>query len=218
MMLSENQADQIRKRLSSIRKDALIMYRGPHSISFAVDEEKFWGWATLTLEVQTAKLDVIESRSVYANLFDEGQTLTVLRAAYWDGPSARQKLRKEHQYDILLPARFVQLKAERLRLWLSDLNGLNIQLHTAYEADGNTEIRKLRIELDYVTWVFERVWQLTDSGYALLNQRWNHVWNQMTQALMNEPVIQNFEEHFLFPVPKVRYNFSTYQPERYTAG
>jgi len=197
------------------RVDAVAICTGPASITARLQEQIFWGWPILKLEITAADADLVESRTVYADLVDDSQRVAVLRAVHWDGKSAKRAISTGQPFELALPARFTVLPVVRLRTWLSEFEGVSVSLHILLERDPAIDIRKLRIELDYKTWIFEKVWQLADSNHAILNQKWNKMWNEMTDILISQPALDDFYEDFWFVNPEVRYDVESYQPARY---
>ncbi len=200
-----------------IGTSAQLIQRGPRDIVIDdLDGERFYGWPHLMLEVRDWQSVRFESRSVYANLFDKSQNSAILRAVYWDAPSTRTRLKAHPKtFRLVLPARFVVVPVRRLRKWLAEFSGVHIKLPDAYQADKTADVKRLRIERSYLSQVFEVVWQLKDQEYGVVNERWDRVWIQMTRALTQAPTVDIPDEDFWFVNPKIRYNLTSYQPDRY---
>lgn len=199
----------------SVRAQASAIYTGPKSVEAVLNDQRFWGWPILSLEVRAAQIDSIESRSVYANLVNESQHVAILRAVYWDGQSAKKAIYDGRPFTMVLPARFVIMPLKRLDLWLAEFADIVVSVSTKSEKDETVDIRKLRIELDYIASIFEKVWQVRDSAHAVLNKKWSGVWDQMTEQLKNGPALSDLSENFRFVIPEVRYEFNTFHPDRY---
>jgi hypothetical protein len=207
----------IQTEFANISIAANAILHGPKDIVVSnLKGQKFYGWPNLTVEVRDARTVRIESRSVYANLFDTSQKSAILRAVYWDGLSARKAFKEQTNNNrVVLPARFVVVSTQRLRTWLSQFHDLDIRVSTKYDADKTTDVRRLRIESNYVSQIFEKVWQRQDPQHTSLNERWNRVWRWMTESLHEESVIEGIIEDFWFVNPEVHYDLRTYQPGRY---
>lgn len=193
--------------------------RGPANITLQQSSEKgFYGWPLLSLEAQEGRTDRIESRIIYANLFNEEQATAVLRSVYWDGEIARKAYRqKEQPFQLYLPARFVQMPTQQVREWLSQFDGASTIVNDAIGEDDTIIIRRLRIERDYKASVFEKIWQVQDESHAALNQRWNQVWQHMTESLSKVESairISDVDEDFWLGRPWVRYDMEKWQPNQ----
>jgi len=201
--------------VSVIRIQARAIWRGPQSVELHDDGGvSFYGWRTLALELRPGKADRIESRSVYANLYDRTQPTAILRAVYWDGELVRRQTKqpedKDRPFRLKVPARFVQMPVDRLVAWLAQLEGVSIPVDDMCGDDGATSIRRLRIERDYLSCIFEKVWRLEDPKHARLNKRWDQIWQEMNTSLTNEQLVGNVVENFWFVKPRVRYDLRAY--------
>jgi hypothetical protein len=177
-------------------------------------EDKFYGWPVLSLEkLIVAPADYIESRSVYANLYDTSQQIAILRAVSWNGEAVR-KLIREHgrEFKLIIPARFVKLPIEALKGWLLEFDRTRVTVNIACPNE-TTNVKKIRIEPDYTCCIFEKMWQTHPVKHSKLDQRWDRVWRQMTQILLKEPWVQDLDEDFWYMSPEVRYDFRVYQPD-----
>jgi hypothetical protein len=203
---------------AAIRVEACAIWRGPKNIEVSDSEGvSFYGWPTLSLEVTTGQTDRVESRTMYANLFDDLQHFAILRAVNWDGRLIKKTVVEQGEnFKLMLPARFVKIPVEWARTWLSEFDGMNVAINEVLSDDNTVDIRRLRIEQDYKTCVFEKIWQTHNSSYAPLNQKWDGVWRQMTGALTNEPLVTDFDEDFWFVNPEIVYDLQTYQPDWFT--
>lgn len=205
---------------STVRVQADVILGGPQNVLWASEKEgdpPYYGWPVLLLEkMRAAPIDQVESRCVYANLLDNTQQFAVLRAVTWDGGAVRKIVREQEQnFKLVMPARFVKLPVERLKVWLSKFESLRVILNN-YTDDDTVTIRRLRIKQDYVHRIFEKVWQTQDTDHTILNQQWSEVWVQMTEVLAIEPSVINLEEDFWFVNPKIVYDFQAYQPDQFT--
>lgn len=216
METRKNVAETPGSLFGSIRVRALAIWNGPHNIETSFGANRFWGWRTLSLEVRSVGTDQVESRSVYADLLDEQQRFAIIRSVYWDGDAIRKAIYGGQKVNLVLPARFVTISVELLSAWLAAFKDLTMQVFPAYEKNDKADIRKLRIELDYVSCIVEKVWATQDPSHSLLNEQWNLIWNQMTEALMHEPMLEQFDEDFWFSHPEVHYDFESYSSQRYT--
>jgi len=198
----------------TVRVRAQAVLHGPANITVRqLCGEGFYGWPVLTLEAQASQADKVESRIVYANPFNEGQHVAVLRSVYWDGEAARKAYREQGQrLKLSMPARFVQIPADQVREWVSQFDGVGIVINDAVGESGTVDIRRLRIERDYKSSVFEKIWQMQDADHALLNRRWGHVWQHMTDALESKPLIPDPDEDFWLGRPWFVYDMQGYQP------
>jgi hypothetical protein len=206
---------QLLSPYAKLRIQANAIWRGPKDIIIpALDGESFYGWSTLSLELRPEKVDHVESRVVYANLFDTSQKVAILRAVYWNGTATKKEmaaLKDEETFELILPARFVKLPVEICHTWLSEFDNINITVNTPKKDDEKLHIKRLRIERDYKSNIFEKIWQTQDETHFFLNQKWDAVWTQMTKALNEEPSVDDFSESFWFVNPQVKYNFRSYQ-------
>jgi hypothetical protein len=206
---------------SKVRLHAAAAYNGPHSITIRAKDRSFYGWPTLVLELRSAKADRVESRTIYANLFDHTQEFAILRATFWDGVSSRKNFKeypefREHpeKFPVVLPARFVKISTRRLRSWLFEINGMSVKVSGVNAIDSKVDVvRKIRVEQDYVACVFEKVWQAEDRNHAILNNKWRKIWTGFSRALKTAPIIDKFTENFGLAVPVFWYDFDNFQPD-----
>jgi len=166
----------------------------------------------LALRKGTSMKPVVESRAVYASLVDETQPDGLLRAIYWDSQTVKRDSSPETT-PIKIPAKFVRVPVERVRQWIGAFDTLSTSLHVSSEEDDSLPICSLRIEIDAVYSVFERVWQVTPDEENELQRVWQEVWLQTGLALQTSPGVTDIEENFscVEPKPDV-YDFQTYQP------
>ena len=210
----ENQLLHSTSVYATIRKQAHAILRGPRSIEAPnLDSEPFYGWPVLSLELRTADADRVESRIIYANPLDATQHVAILRAVYWDGVLAKKVVKNQgDKFQQILPARFVKISAAQVKAWLSKFTGISI-VNEDLAADETADIRRLRIEQDYLSWVLEVVWESKDQNHALLNQKWDEAWLETTQVLKTEPPLTSFYEHFWFTYSEIQYSHQEYQPD-----
>jgi len=216
-----NVAFQNQHFFGNVRLQASAIWRGPYNIVIEGSRGRyFYGWPILSLEARAYKTDRIESRSVYASLSRKSQRIVVLRAVTWDGKATRETIRRQGenlQFDLVMPAKYVGLPVKHLKAWLSQFDDVTVLANETCEDDDDlTIIRRLRIDKNYATCTFEKVWQSQAPRNTLLNQKWEYVWEQMTKALTTKPPITNFDEEFWFVNPEVKYDFEAYQPEGFT--
>lgn len=204
----------------TVRVRALAILHGPADITLQQSSaEGFYGWPLLNLEAQEGRKDRIESRIVYANLFDEEQATAVLRSVFWDGEAARTVYRQREQpFRLSLPARFVLVSVQQAREWLSQFDNASTVINDAIGEEDTVIIRRLRIERDYKSTVFEKVWQAQDKSHETLNQRWDQVWSYMTESLQTGPLISDADEDFWLARPWGRYDMKGWQPEQLAAA
>jgi len=211
-----NRNDNLPKliRFLEIRSQASEILDGPSKIRFEMNGEDFSGGPTLSLATRNPFEDIIESRSVYADLFSELQSVAVLRTVYWHGNRVKQTLREGRDYTMILPARFVIFPIEHLKSWLSEFQGLSLPLYNGLDEPGKwKEIRQLRIELNYIGWVVERGWEVGVPGHAKLNKQWAMVWKYMSDALNNQPILETFTEGFTSVEGQVLYDLEMYSTD-----
>jgi hypothetical protein len=133
----------------------------------------------------------------------------------WDGETTKKTIKEDNSknFELIMSARFILIPVKKLKDWLLEFDNLNI-LITESSGDKKAKIRKLRIEANYNSSVFEKIWQAEDKNHQILNQKWDNVWLLMSEALSIEPVFSNFNEDFWLFNPIFRYNFQNYQPDK----
>lgn len=196
---------------------AQVILRGPENITWhseLKDEPSFYGWPVLSFETVTATLPAqVESRSIYAHLYDKTQPFAILRAVFLDWKSTREAFREQGEnFQLTLPARFIKLPIDRLNTWLSSFSNLKTSIDELCPYDSEVPIRKLRIERDYTACIFEKVWQNEDEDHAILNEKWDQVWEQMTETLAIEATMDYLREDFWLNQVEARYNYQAYKP------
>lgn len=213
------------RKLTGMQADAIL--QGPKSMiwnSETKDEIPFlYGWAILSLTTTTATLPAcIESRSVYADLTDDSQEFAILRAVYWDWAIARkatkaQKAANKQESKIKqnIPARFIKLPITQLVEWLSAFDNVSTSVDEPCTYSKEGPIRGLRVERDYTACIFEKVWQEDDTEHSLLKRQWNKIWQQMTEALINEPIVSRVQEDYWLINLEPNYDFDAYKPNKF---
>lgn len=197
----------------NLRTKAKFIWRGPRSIDIYQNNSTiFYGWSTLALELM-GKGDNIECRTLYANMFDESQDFAILRTVVWNRSAIKEMIKDQpNNFELVLPAKFVIIPVNQLEKWLKSFNGIrtSIQPHI-YKTTTNTT-RRLKIERDYKSAIFEKTWEQRSNKYNRLNEKWEVVWNEMTQFLEREPIFLDFFEKFWPVIPNPHYNFNDYHP------
>jgi hypothetical protein len=199
--------------VSTIRAHISRVYLGPMSVSFEWRNQPFWGWPVLSLGIRRLPEDWLESRTVYANPFDKTQRWALLRAITWDRIMTRQIIESEQEHALRVPAKFVVVSQRHLDSWLQEFDGVNILVRTAAGLDYLGEVRRIRIELNYATSIFEKLWQTDDAEYTKLNMRWSGVWQNMTNVLRRKSAYMDFSENFRDSASNVEYAFDEYRPD-----
>lgn len=205
-----------RTPFATLSLQASSILRGPSYINIPnLDNETFYGWSVLCLEIRPRKDYRIESRIVYANLLDTTQNFGILRAVSWEGEEAKKivKERKE-KLNLTLPARFVKIPIEKLEKWLSELDNLQIHINEPFRDNYDGKILKLRLEVDYLSCIFEKVWQTADVKKDLLSQKWDFIWSDMTESLINSVTVAKPIENIQLTNFEFEYDFPSYQPNK----
>lgn len=211
---SKRQVPRTLQLYGDFRVQAQAIWNGPVDIeSRSGDGEPFYGWRTLHLEARSAESDQLETRIVYANLLDISQHYVIMRAVHWNGGRIKASIKQTGSTPpLILPARFVKLPAEQLRSWLSEFDGLEVTIRTALPISQLGAIKRLRIEMDYKTCVFEEIWQTKNDHHILLDQKWAAVWEHMTEILQERSGILSYDEDFRFVQPEFIYDLEAYSP------
>lgn len=192
------------------------LWYGPRAVKLDdLDDERFYGWSVLSLAARFDYPLLLESRTVYAHLFEEDAVWAVLRAMSWDDRPARRAIRTQGQSAPLnVPVRFVRLPLMQLRSWLATLKDLPIIADQSLVEDDALPTRRLRIEWEYISCVIEKIWQDPAPKHAPLLHAWTQVWQEMGEALRAAPQIAPHEVTEVFDA--VQPDTSVYQPEEYT--
>lgn len=206
-------------RYGEMREQVFPLWRGPGSITVRdLGGEPFYGWRVLLF---AARLDWplrIESRAVYAHLFDDTQKTAVLRAMSWDGSPARRSVEEQgQQAKLIVPVQFIQLPIERIHNWLSAFKDMSIVAEQTLTDDATIPIRTLRVEWEYTSCVVETVWRSQNARHAALQGAWQRVWEEMTHMLHTAPALPpaaGVEEDFeIVPAETSAYDLQTYRPD-----
>ena len=181
-----------RSEAATNRIRALGAWRGPWSITLRDESGGLLrGWQVLSLAVRTARTHriIVESRSVYANLADERETLAVLRAVYWNQAEAMAANASRHANRDAVSARFVRVPTSRVQAWIAPLVGQRVPMVEPWRQDDSSPIRSIRIDLNWISHIFEKSWQSTDEPHMNLNQIWLDIWDDMSASLTTDDQI-----------------------------
>lgn len=215
-MNGSNRRQLHRPIYGDIRVQAQAVWRGPEDIVIKdLAGTYFYGWSTLSLETKHATQDVLEARTVYANLFNGDQPEAVLRAVFWDGELMKRSILSHNQpSELVLPNRFVRIPIKRLQDWLAEFSSLSVPIDEVPRDDSTGSIRRLKIQREIITSMFEKIWQVHPITHASLEDAWDRVWTQMTEELGIAPTVPNEEvdEDFRFVTPIFTYDPANYRP------
>lgn len=201
----------------TVRRTAYNLWRGSHYLTYR-DSEHFCGGhcvLRLAMRQRTSSDPQLEARAVYAYLASEEQTDAVLRAMSWDSKSVVRKSRDDPPPDapFTIPAKFVRISIAQVQQWINVFDGLPTSLQVFSQEDDGLPICSLRIETDYVSNAFERVWQVLPGEQSELLSAWREVWREMGNILQGAPSLTDIEESF----PRVEgrpevYDLQAYEP------
>ncbi|NWJ48693.1 MAG: hypothetical protein HXX08_22765 [Chloroflexi bacterium] len=209
-----NEINKKRFYYSLIRTDVHNLLLGPTSFYWQHDHDSFYGWSVLSLHMRLGWEDRNEVRTVYGNLFDSSQDYSVLRAVFWNGIVERAKVRKEKEaYIGQLPARFIEIPVSLLREWLNEFDDLSLKIDLSSQLDESVKVRRLRIERDYYSEIFEYIWQKENELFSELNNKWQKVWDQMTELLSSSKIVTDFSEEYSAYEGRVHYNLDAYSAD-----
>ncbi len=91
---------------------------------------------------------------------------------------------------LTMPTRFVVLPIEQAREWMSRFAQQVAYIDdTLAEFSADVQTRSLRIEREYLSCIFEKVWERQDERNLLLQRTWDAVWLDMGRALREAPVL-----------------------------
>lgn len=216
MSQSKSERSKWGTRYGEMRDQAFPIWKGPGSLQApALDGTSFYGWSVLSLAARFDYPVLLESRIVYAHLFDSEQQSAVLRAVAWDDRAAHRAILDQGQAAPLnMPVRFVRLPLSLLQHWLAAFKDLAITANQAVVEDTAVPIRRLRIEWEYTSCAIEKVWKGEAPEHAELLKVWTHVWQEMGEALGTAPQIAPHEVSEVFRA--VQPDTSVYQPQAYT--
>jgi hypothetical protein len=203
---------------SRIRVRAYTTWRGPRDIvAQNINGETFYGWPVLSLEASSGQGDSIESRSVYANPYDSSQRSAILRAVIWNGARAKLLVRgTQEEPDWALPARFVIISRRQLMTWLSVFEGSSVHITSKPYDDFHAGIKRLRIEYNYQSQVFEVIWRRGSEQCRDIENRWTNIWRRMTLSLKRNVQTSELDEDYWVNANNLQYDFASYQPDLFS--
>lgn len=186
---------------------ALRVWEGAPSIEVRqLGDDLFYGWSVLALAARFNWPLRIESRIVYANLFDQEQHTAFLRAVSWDYGIAHQAISElRENAPLAVPVRFVEVPLPQLREWLTTFKDLTITAEQTVVHDATLPIRRLRVEWEYTSCVLEKIWQEQGPQHEALLTAWSQVWAAMSNTLRTFPQLET---------SMVDEDFSSVQPDR----
>ncbi len=202
-----------------VHSTAFDLWNGPDYVEKRKkgNEDDFLGGGRvlrLAIRKGEAAMPLIESRAVYAYLNpDESQDI-LLRGMYWDNTAISYRTRDTPlDTPFKIAVKFVRLPLALLQQWLHSLENLSTAIQTTSRADDTLPICSLRVEIDGVSSVFEKTWQVVEGENTELNRVWQDIWRQMEQILQTSTSLTNIEESF--PCIEVKpdvYDLHAYQP------
>lgn len=195
--------------------------------SLRTDGDFFYGWRVLHLEAlqhRRTRDEEHESRTIYANWGNKQQpqlAVAVLRAVQSSRSQIRSLLDQpgQSEQDILVSGRHVWVPMQRAREWVSAFSQLRVPVGELETTNSTEHIRHLRVDLNWISRVFEKRWEPSSADHDELNTLWELVWKQMTDALRTAASIGDattLEETFPrreAPHP-FHYDRGAYDPER----
>lgn len=195
------------QRNKEMRGSALRFWEGAPSIDVRQqDGDLFYGWRALSLAGRYNWPLRIESRIVYANLFDPVQSIAVLRAVSWDYGIAHQAISElRESAPLVVPVRFVEVPVPHVREWLAKFKDLTVTAEQTEVHDETVPIRRLRIEWEYTSCVLEKIWQEQGPQHEPLLTAWSQVWEAMGNSLRTSPQLE---------IPMIDEDFSAVQLDR----
>lgn len=181
-----------RQRNQEMRSLAIRLWEGAPSIEVRQQEgDRFFGWSVLALAGRLNWPLRLESRIVYANLFDSEQHIAILRAVSWDYAVAHQAISElRDDAPLLVPVRFVHVPLAHVREWLAPFKDLTLTAEQTEVQDTTLPIRRLRIEWEYTSCVLEKIWQQQGPQHEALLTAWSQVWIAMGNALRTSPQVE----------------------------
>lgn len=206
-----------RQRNQALREQALRLWEGAPSIALDdLDGEPFYGWNVLSLAARFDYPFRLESRIAYANLFDEEQPGAIVRAVTWDSRVTHRAISELRQHaPLVVPARFVRVPVESVREWLAVFKDLTITMEQTLVEDTTVPIRRVRLEWEYTSCVWEKIWQDPGPQHATLVAAWTAAWERMGDALRTHPQLEaaTINEDFDVTMPdRSVYDASGYDP------
>ncbi len=195
------------QRNQEMQRSALHLWEGARSIEMRQPGgDRFYGWSVLTLAGRFNWPLRIESRIVYANLFDPEQPIAVLRAVSWDYGIAHQAICElRENAPLAVPVRFVEVPVAHVREWLTLFKDLTVTAEQTIVDDATLPIRRLRIEWEYTSCILEKIWQEQGPQHQALLTAWSEVWAAMGHTLRTSPQLD---------MSMVDEDFSAVQPDR----
>lgn len=214
-MANPNQ-DEVQKQYAAARRQAKTIYRGPDNIVIPDENggHAFYGWRILALEARWGGVqDIVESHVVYANLLNALQQTAILRTTLWDSNDIRRQIAaSDVPYRLTLPARFVHVPTDVVRTWVTSFEDMRVPFSTRQDHAEDTIIKRVRIEWDYATTVWERMWRLDDASLHELDRNWADVWAAMAESAEGATAVTGMDEGF-FQVPlDFAYDTEAYYP------
>lgn len=194
------------------RKQIQYVLNGPREIKGVIGGDHFYGWPYFLLAVRAPVLDWQETRIIYANIYDKFQKYGVIRSTLWNGTNARQLFRQDPlSYSPSIPARFVVVPIDKIKLYMEPFRKVSAPV-LSKDIEPQIEIRRIRIERDYITGVFERTWHLGSVSKSLraLDKAWSIVWNYLVKDLNNADEIEKLEEDFWIDSFQPNYDIEGY--------
>lgn len=149
----------------------------------------------LALRKGTSMQPVIESRAVYASLTDETQPDGLLRSIYWDSQTVKRDSPVEST-PVKISAKIVKIPLSRVRQWISVFEKIQTSFEVLADADDSWPICSLRVDIDTVSNVFEKVWQVGPDNTDELQKAWRQVWQEMSQTLQSGSAVTDIEETY----------------------
>jgi len=177
-----------------------------------VGGERFYGWPYILLAVRAPTLDWQETRIVYANIYDKFQKYGIIRSVLWNGTHARKLFRTDpSSVSLSIPAKFVVIPMDRVEFCLKPFQRVSSPV-LVKDDEPKIEIRRIRIERDYATGVFERTWHLSSIPKSLraLDEAWSTVWEYLGEDLHRSNQIEDIEEDFWIENFQMNYDFEGY--------
>lgn len=177
-----------------VRETAYELWRGPAFVRMKNEDDMAGGMHVLHLALRkgTSMKPVLESRAIYASLADETQPDGLLRSIYWNSQTVKRDSPMETP--VKIAAKMVRIPLSKVRQWVSVFEKVQTSFERLAEADDSWPICSLRVEIDTVYSVFEKVWQVDPGKEDELQRAWRQVWQEMGQALQSCPAVTEIEE------------------------
>lgn len=200
-----------------VRRTAYALWTGSDYLHNQSNSNPLGGDCLLRLAIQKRNSvnPQIEARAVYAyydSFVGETESDAVLRAVYWDSQTVVRTSSLEVT-PIQIPARFVQVPIIQVRQWIGTFDGIQTPIQVFPLSDDNLPICSLRVEVDYLHSVLEKIWQVIPNEQNELTRVWLDIWHQMGKALQVCPIITDITESFPHIEGKPEaYDFQAYEP------